>query len=140
MSKPFSQELYDRDDAAKELVIAYFKTRFGYNAYVNPDPYGIDVIVENERGRFEVEVEVKHAWTGRLFPFRTIHFAKRKIKFAENPENVHFMMLNHDWTRALLIDGVTFANSPTITKDTIYTKNERFVEIDVSKGQFLKLY
>lgn len=139
MSKPFSKELYDKDDAAKNFVIDFFTQRYGFLVYVNPDQYGIDLIVENERGRFELEVEVKHNWKGKRFPFPTIHFAARKLKFAENPENVSFIMLNDDWSYGLLIEGETFANSPVITKDTIYTKNERFVEVPISKGTLLKL-
>jgi hypothetical protein len=140
MSKPFSQDLYDQDDRAKEFVIAFFKERYGFNAYVNPDQYGIDLIVENERGVFELEVEVKHNWKVRNFPYPTIHFAARKLKFAQNPENVHFLMLNHTWDWGLMIDGITFANSPIITKDTIYTKNERFIEVPASEGSLIKFY
>lgn len=140
MSKPFSQELYDRDDAAKEFVIDYFTIRHGFVVYVNPDPYGIDLIVENERGRFELEVEVKHNWKGDKFPYKTIHFAARKLKFAENPERVNFIMLNDDWTYGMVIDGETFASSPVIVKDTIYTTRERFIEIPVDKGTLLKLF
>lgn len=139
VSKPFSQELYDRDDAAKEFVISLFTTRYGWLVYVNPDQYGIDLIVENERGVFELEVEVKHNWKGQKFPYQTVHFAARKLKFAKNPENVNFIMLNDDWTYAIVIDGPTFASSPIIKKDTIYTKNERFVEVAVAKGTLLKL-
>lgn len=140
MYKPFSQELYDRDDAAKEFVIDFFTKRYGFLVYVNPDQYGIDLIVENERGTFELEVEVKHNWKGKVFPFKTIHFAARKLKFAKNPENVNFIMLNHEWTYGLVIDGETFASSPIITKDTIYTKNERFVEVLTEKGTLLELF
>ncbi len=140
MNKPFSRELYNRDDAAKEFVIDYFTIRHGFFVYVNPDPYGIDLIVENERGRFELEVEVKHNWKGSKFPYKTIHFAARKLKFAQNPENVSFIMLNDDWSYGLVIEGETFAQSPIIVKDTIYTQRERFVEIPFDKGTLLRLF
>lgn len=140
MNKPFSQELYDNDDAAKEFVIAFFTKRFGFIVYVNPDPYGIDLIVENERGTFELEVEVKHAWKGKKFPFKSLHFAGRKIKFANNPSHVHFITLNHDWTYGLLTSGDTIKNSVVIRKDTIYTKNEKFIEVPIAKCTLLRLY
>jgi hypothetical protein len=140
MAKPFSQELYDRDDAAKEFVIDFFRSRYGYIVYVNPDQYGIDLIVENERGKFELEVEVKHNWKGERFPFKTIHFAARKIKFAKNPQNVTFLMLNDDWTYGLLVEGEVFASSPTIRKDTIYTRNEAFVAVPANKGTLIKMF
>jgi hypothetical protein len=140
MNKPFSQELYDNDDAAKEFVIAFFTERYGFIVYVNPDQYGIDLIVENSRGTFELEVEVKHGWKGEKFPFRSLHFAGRKIKFAKNPEHVHFITLNDDWTYALLTSGDVLKESKVITKDTIYTKNEKFVEVPLDKCQLLRMY
>ena len=139
MSKPFDKDLYDANDPAKEFVIKFFTERYGFLVYVNPDPYGIDLIVENERGTFELEVEVKHNWKGKRFPFQTMHFAARKLKFAENPDNVHFIMLNSDWTYALLIDGITFSNSPIINKDTYLTKNERFVSVIASNATLLRM-
>jgi hypothetical protein len=139
MSKPFDKDLYDANDPAKEFVIKFFTERYGFLVYVNPDPYGIDLIVENERGTFELEVEVKHNWKGKRFPFQTVHFAARKLKFANKPENVHFIMLNSDWTYALLIDGVTFSNSPIVNKDTYLTKNERFVSVIANKATLLRM-
>ncbi len=139
MSKPFDKELYEANDPAKEFVIAYFTERYGFLVYVNPDQYGIDLIVENERGTFELEVEVKHNWKGKRFPYQTVHFPARKLKFAKNPDNVHFIMLNDDWTYALLIDGPTFAKSEVITKDTFLTKNERFVSVLASNATLLRM-
>lgn len=140
MSKPFSQELYDRDDQAKDFVIRFFIERYNWDAYVNPDQYGIDVIVENERGKFEVEVEVKQAWEGKKFPYKTLHYAARKLKFAENPDNVHFLTLNKDWTYGLLVSAETIAICKIIRKDTIYTKNEKFIEVPIDNCTPLKLY
>jgi len=140
MSKRFDQELYNKDDAAKFFVIDFFTERYGFNVYVNPDEYGIDLIVENDRGTFGLEVEVKHNWRTVKFPFDSIHFAYRKIKFAKDPANVHFIMLSHNWTWALLVDGETFASSPIVIKDTIYSRNEKFIEVPSSKCRILRLY
>ena len=140
MSKPFSQKLYDRDDSAKDYVLRFFAERFGYVAYVNPDPYGIDLIIENERGRFELEVEVKRSWLGKNFPYQSLHYAYRKIKFAENPDNVHFITLNREWSYGLLVTGEVVSECVVITKDTIYTKNEKFIEVPLSKCVLLKLF
>ena len=48
-------------------------------AIVNPDTYGIDLIVDNT---FYCEVEVKHNWKGKDFPFSTLQLSDRKRKFA----------------------------------------------------------
>lgn len=139
MSKPFSQSLYDRDDNAKDFVRLFFIERYHYDCWVNPDPYGIDLIIQNDRGIFELEVEVKQSWQGRNFPYQTLHYAARKLKFAENPANVHFITLNKDWSYGLLVTGDVIATCSIIVKDTIYTKNERFIEVPREKCALIKL-
>ena len=140
MSKPFDPELYERDDKAKDFVRAFFEERYGFIAYVNPYQYGIDLIIENKRGKFELEVEVKQGWTGKDFPYKTLHYAARKVKFAENPDHVHFITLNKDWTWGLLVSGEVIAQCEIICKDTIYTKNEKFIQVPLDKCSLLKLY
>jgi aerobic-type carbon monoxide dehydrogenase small subunit (CoxS/CutS family) len=124
ITKPFSPELYDVNDDAKELVIQWLSAK-GIQAWVNPDQYGIDLLSKD----VAFEVEVKHNWNGDTFPFETVHLPGRKIKFA-NPGSL-FVMLNHERTHAMLISGAKVQESEVITKDTIYTKGEQFVEVDV---------
>jgi hypothetical protein len=136
MNKPFDPELYNRDDSAKHLITAWL-TQLGYQATINPDRYGIDVLADKDDRRLGFEVEVKHAWTGRTFPFATIHIADRKRKFAE-PGN-HFIMLNHERNRILAIRAETVMAAPTVTKKTIYTENEGFIEIQRSDCRFFEI-
>jgi hypothetical protein len=131
MIKPFSIDLYDKNDDAKELVIRLLQAK-GYKAWVNPDAYGIDIICQfNEDPYTYHEVEVKHNWKGESFPFKTVHFPLRKLKFAN--ARSFFVMLNHDRTHLLVIPGIQLLNSPIITKSTIYTDNEEFVEVTINE-------
>ena len=130
--KPFSQELYDINDDAKNLVIKWLGVN-GVEAWVNPDQYGIDLLSDEKK----YEVEVKHNWRGESFPFRDVHFPIRKLKFAN--KNSVFVMLNHERTHALLVDGQTFLDAPQVVKDTIYTKGEKFVEIQVADCNVVKV-
>ena len=133
-SKPFSKELYDEDDNAKHDLITYLTT-LGYdNPRVNPDQYGIDVLAELSGETHGFEVEVKHNWKGRKFPFSNVHFANRKRKFAT--PNSHFVMFNHERTRGLTVSGETFQNSPVVTKKTVYTDEEEFAEINITLVRF----
>lgn len=138
MRKRFSQELYDRDDFAKELVINYLKAR-GYTAWVNENQYGIDVMAEKDDDLFEIEVEVKHNWKGKDFPYDSVHFSERKRKFIKPSAFNVFWMLNDDWSWALLIDGLQMSEAPTIVKDTIYTEAERFISVPVSQARLLRM-
>ena len=138
MSKPFSKELYDSNDGAKYLVIDYLRLE-GYTADVNPDQYGIDILAEKDGKNYEFEVEIKHNWRGFSFPYDEVHFAARKRKMAKDSDTNIFVMLNHQKTRGLMIKGSDFLTSPIVTKSTIYTASEEFVEIEISKATFFKV-
>lgn len=130
--KPFDKDLYDENDDAKELVIKWLAAN-GIEARVNPDQYGIDLLSKTKK----YEVEVKHNWTGAVFPYDEVHFPMRKLKFAT--EDAVFVMLNHERTHALLVPGNVIKFSPRVTKSTKYTQNEKFIEVLVSKCEFVQL-
>lgn len=129
MSKVFSQEHYEQDDWAKYQMIEWLE-RKGYEAWVNPDKFGIDILATRWGRPFQFEVEVKHSWHGRLFPFEVIHFSARKRKFVSLDAETWFIMLNHERTHALFVDGEHFFHAPLRNKNTKYSQNEAFVEID----------
>ena len=118
VNKVFSEEHYNADDNAKHQVIAWLVSR-GFMAWVNPDQYGIDVQGVLKGECYEFEVEVKHNWSGLMFPFETIHFSNRKRKFATADKLTWFVMLNDERTHALLISGQTFLAAPVVTKRAI---------------------
>jgi hypothetical protein len=108
MRKKFDRGLYNANDPAKQKAIEYFKSQ-GVNAIVNPDDYGIDLIVD---GRFYCEVEVKHNWRGDTFPFSTLQIPERKMKFVKSDMPVVFMVMNSDHSYALLTLGEDVMASP----------------------------
>ncbi len=138
VNKVFSEEHYNADDNAKHQVIEWLVSR-GFMAWVNPDQYGIDVQGVLKGECYEFEVEVKHNWSGSVFPFDIIHFSNRKRKFATADKLTWFVMLNDERTHALLISGATFLSAPVVTKNTIYTQAEQFVAIPVAQGRLIQL-
>jgi hypothetical protein len=130
--KPFDPELYAKDDLAKFIVIDWLEG-FGIRANVNPDDYGIDLIGYRDGERFEIEVEVKHAWSGATFPFDTLHYSARKLKFLESPATVKFITLNHEWSHCAIVDGEDLDSSQIVEKKTIYTELEKFIEVPIAK-------
>lgn len=130
VKKPFSQDLYNSDDTAKDQVISYLQAK-KWKAWVNPDQYGIDVLAIDLDGKeMQFEVEVKHNWKGPKFQYSTLHYSDRKRKFLTTPENTAFITLNHERTHALMVAGTVLAKAETIVKDTIYTKGEKFIEVN----------
>lgn len=130
--KPFSKELYNENDDAKQLVIKWLGSN-GITAEVNKNRYGIDLVSDG----MSYEVEVKHNWKGETFPYDEVHFPYRKIKFAT--DDATFVMLNHERTHAILVSGNVLANSETVFKSTKYTRNEKFIEVKLSDCEIVKL-
>jgi hypothetical protein len=133
MSKVFDKEHYENDDNAKHDVISWLESK-GFMAWVNHDQFGIDVQGVRKGISYEFEVEVKHNWKGKEFPFNTVHFSNRKRKFALPDNTTWFVMLNHERTHGLMVTGSVFLNAPIVEKNTIYTRKEEFVQISVDKA------
>ena len=128
--KKFDQQLFDADDPAKHLIVDWLVAR-GNRAWVNPDQFGIDVLCENSRGSFGVDVEVKHNWVSGRFPFDVVHWAERKRKFC-GPDS-WFVMLSSDRGQALVASGGDVGASPVVVKDTRLTQGESFMAVPLSK-------
>lgn len=136
--KPFDQELFDADDLAKHHVIDYLG-QHGIVARVNPDEYGIDLLADKNGKAYEVEVEVKHNWSGASFPFRSLHYSARKTKFLNSAAEIKFITLNHEWTHAAIVDGDDLRAAKVVEKKTKYTQAESFLEIPVEKVRWVEI-
>ena len=137
MAKAFDAKLYEADNPAIHDAIAYLES-IDWLAFENPDRYGIDVIAINPHGdAWHVEVEVKHNWQGYEFPYKSVHFSARKIKFAY--QNSLFIMFNNDRTAALAVRGSVVAKCPKVVKKTLYTELEEFIEVPIKKCKRIPL-
>ncbi len=134
--KRFSPQLYEKNDPAKDLIIKWLINN-GHMAMINPDQYGIDVITEENGDIQYYEVEVKHNWTGSAFPYQEVHIPYRKMKFAK--KNSFFAVFNENRTHFIRIAGYLLSEAKIITKRTIYTQNEQFIEIPISQCEIITL-
>ena len=128
--KKFDKKLYSNNDPAKLMAISYFERR-NRTAIVNPDDYGIDLIVD---GKFYCEVEVKHNWKGSKFPFNTVQIPERKSKFTVLDKPVMFMIINSEHTHALLMKGTDVSESPLKeVKNKFVSDGEMFYQVPIDK-------
>lgn len=135
--KPFDQSLYDADDNAKELIVRWLNG-YGYSIEVNSDQYGIDLVGFTNHGKaVTVEVEVKHHWKGPAFPFPTVHVSARKRKFIQ--PGMYLVMVNHDRTHCLTLSYEQLSWAKLVTKPTIYTTDEQFLEVPVDLAKIREL-
>lgn len=133
MLKPFSLDLFNDNDNAKYDVMNWLIKR-GNKVWVNDDQYGIDLLGECKGEPYAWEVEIKHNWTTTVFPFSTIHYSYRKAKFINSNVNTYFVTVNHNRDRFLFIKDQDFMQGKVISKNTIYTTDESFVEIPIIKA------
>ena len=131
MKKEFDRAAYDADDPAKHAVMSIFNS-WGYDTRINHDVYGIDLVGRDQFGLFGVEVEVKHNWTEHFhFPFSSVHYSARKLKFLDSFPTVYFATVNHPRTHALIVSTDNFSEARLIRKHTSHTENEWFLELPI---------
>lgn len=137
MFKKFSPSLYASNDGAKIIAIEYF-TSIGKHAIVNPDDYGIDLIVD---GRFYCEVEVKHNWDKDEFPFKTLQVPFRKMKFVNLDKPSYFMVINKHRTRAIVVKHTDLLDSPVVEVPNKYLpEGEKFFQVPSQYLKFITLH
>ena len=77
--KAFSQKVFNRnDEPARRALKAFFPYKDGDKEYTvidNPDKYAGDLcLLENGKFIGIIEVEVKHAWTGKDYPYKDVRY------------------------------------------------------------------
>ena len=103
--KPFSQALHDDNDpVARKRIKDYLEWAHGVKLMENPDKYDIDLICQEDGSIIAgYEVERRHNWLGRDFPFTTLHVPERKAKYAERPYPTFYVATNKFVNYALLM-------------------------------------
>lgn len=100
--KPFSPRSYRENKWVEDLIEKKVEIA-GYRLMHNPDKHGIDLLIVNRHGKAIGGIEAE--WHGRYwkknFPFETVHFLGRKIKYIK--PHYFYMMVNNDGSEALMI-------------------------------------
>ena len=130
--KSFDQKEHDiYDPLGKNAMLSILKKKFPqYEHIENPNRYGIDVLTLNKNNKVIAcwEVEVRHGnWQGNIpFPFSDINCLDRKdeqwlkepkflnnipFEMADNYK-VHYVQMNKECTRAVVIEGDTVLKYP----------------------------
>lgn len=137
--KRFDEALYNENDPSKFIALEFLK-RKGMEAIINPDKFGVDIIVNDKIG---CEVEVKLGWETEVFPFDTLDLSERKQKFAiqyeKNNKPLYFIIFNKLKNRALLVNRKSLKEERLITKKTKFTNNENFFRIPLKEVLLIKV-
>lgn len=84
---------YAKFDPYKHIILKHLKDT-GWDAEINKDQYGVDIVAFKEGLAITIDVEVKnYNWTSEVdFPFSTVHFTNRKKKFQE--EHFYYFLIS----------------------------------------------
>lgn len=140
MLKPFDPAVFAADDPVKHKVIALFQ-QANCDVRENADLYGIDLVGRdrNTNDLFGIEVEVKHNWTGPHFPFTTVHYSARKLKFLDVFPQIHMATFNSEHTHVLIVNVHEHDELRMIRKHTSVTASEWFIEFPTVGCQIVRL-
>ena len=138
--KKFDYELFKQNDKlAREVGKAYWKSK-GKTAIDNPDRYGPDLVVD---GEFYCEMEIKRAWKGKDFKYKTCQIPHRKAKYLDKDKysmQTHFLILNNEQEYAFFIKGEDVEASPVVEVPNRYVPSgEMFFQVPLNKLKLVKL-
>lgn len=121
--KKFNKSLYEKYDALGKETVKHFMNQMGYTLVSEEEAYkSHDLIITKGDDELRVEIQVCTSWKTLKFPYPTINMPIRK---KANTCDL-FITVNHNGSALLVIPMETMLRSPVITKDTCYTKGEKF--------------
>lgn len=134
----FDQHRYATHDLAKYIILHEFEQRGWLDVKVNDDKYGPDLTaISGRNGKaWTIEVEVKNNWDTGTFKYRTLHISARKMRW-HSPHHMH-ITCNADWSYFLIVPPSALLEAKIVTKNTIYSSKELFLEIPISECQIIE--
>ena len=138
--KKFDYTLFKQNDKlARKVGKAYWKS-LDRVAIDNPDRYGPDLVVD---GVCYCEMEIKRAWKGKDFKYKTCQIPHRKAKYLDKDKysmQTHFLILNNEQEYAFFIKGEDVEASPVVEVPNRYVPSgEMFFQVPLNKLKLVEL-
>jgi hypothetical protein len=134
MRKQYDQKLSDENDPrGREAAIQHFKT-WGIEVTHNPDIYDVDLMLDNG---IALEVEMRRKWRGPKFPYRTVHFLKRKEKYLDR--KMIMMFISDDLEYAMLLREYHIKDCPEKKVYTSENPDEIVLDVPLNRATIIKL-
>jgi hypothetical protein len=122
----FSQELYDAYNNHGIQVAVSFLRQLGYEPVSFDERYKYDFTVSKDGKEYKVETEVSQKWKNRQFPYRNMSVPYRKKDYTAD----FYIRTNPSGTALFFLPMKDVFEAPVIRKDTSYTQNEPFFNVD----------
>jgi hypothetical protein len=122
-NKKFDRELYEKYDALGKSTVKHFMKQLGYKLLSEEEAYkSHDLIFEKDGDEIKVEIQVCRSWETLQFPYATLNMPLRKKSTTSDI----FITVNRNGSALLTIPMEKILASPIITKDTCFTRGEKF--------------
>lgn len=127
MNKKFDRGLYDKYNNHGIQVGASFLRQLGYNPINFDEAYkSHDFITEKDGQTYKIECEVTEKWTHIQFPYPYM-----SIPYRKKDSNADFYIrTNPSGTALYCMRMADVFKAPVIRKNTLYTCNEPFFNVD----------
>lgn len=127
MNKKFDRGLYDKYNQHGIQVGVSFLRQLGYNPVDFDEAYkSHDFITEKDGQNYKVECEVSSQWKAVQFPYRCM-----SIPYRKKDSNAEFYIrTNPSGTALYCMRMRDVFKAPVIYKNTTYTTNEPFFNVD----------
>ena len=128
--KAFSRILYDQYNQSGIETACSFLRQQGYEIVNTLDNAFVlyDFIVSKDGREYKVEVEITEKWIGRAFPYRNM-----SVPYGKKDSIADFYIRTNPSGSALFFLPMRqVLQAPVIRKDTCYTRNEAFFNLNVA--------
>ena len=142
-TKIFEKSLHDENDIPAREIVKQVYGFIGIDLYDNPDRYGVDLLCD--KPRMSVEVERRLVWEGGAFPYDTVNFLLRKVKFMLHcPSACDYAIVSKDFKHIGIINGVqimdiVFETEPQASANKYVQVGEQFYKIPRDKFRWHKI-
>lgn len=145
--KPFDGEMHELTDVTGRQVVKNWLDTIGLKGVDHPDPYAIDLIIQNPNTGKDVgyaEVEIRIAWKYHEFPVQRwgkyCHVPHRKEKFLNLDLPMMFCSINRDLTGMLWCTDKFIQNSEVGTNPRQKRNREEvYFKLDAERMSWVDL-
>lgn len=137
--KHFDKNLYAAfDQKAKDKVQELLKAYPDLKSCGSPIKTDVDLMVYRDRDHiFNIETEVKAVWTSDDFPYDSVQFPYRKLKYCILTKPTLFVMFNAKMNKYLSVTSYDMMHSPVNMVRNKYVKfGEDFFQVPLDKVSF----
>jgi len=131
--KKYSKTLDEKTRDIKSKILKYLTKK--WNVELKEKENTINLYCKDKNTNeiiFKIVMELRFSWTTSEFPYATVTIPYRKKNLLQEDIPIFYIILNKYGTELLITTKEEILNSETITKDTVYTTNEKFYELPLN--------